>query len=194
MSIVVLIISGWLFIRNYCLYGELLGTQMEKSTLPIIIAEKSLFSKYFIEIFPKGLFISFIGNFGWLNVSLPAGIYFFYIFLILVSIIGLFLYLREKKFCDTRTLFSLLIVCLCFAEIVYYNLSYSQYQGRFLFPTVSLIAILLTLGFKSVCLRIDSEHLKKIISHSIIYALLLIDLVSVLWVHQFYYRVEQYLW
>ncbi|MCS7064798.1 MAG: glycosyltransferase family 39 protein, partial [Fimbriimonadales bacterium] len=44
-------LSGWWFLRNLMLYGDLLGDEMERRTLPELVSEKSLLSRYFLASF-----------------------------------------------------------------------------------------------------------------------------------------------
>jgi uncharacterized membrane protein len=51
---------------------------------------------------------------------------------------------------DVRTVFAIIVVWMCFAGVVYYNTMYNQAQGRFMFPVLPLIAVLVALGLQTL--------------------------------------------
>lgn len=189
---VVLLLSGWMLIRNFQLYGEFLGTEMEKRTLHTLVEPKSLFSPYFYGPFFPSLYLSFIARFGWMYVGVPKYVYFFHFLLHLLALGGLFLHLKEKQFRDVPVGFALLFVFLCFAGIVWYNLTYTQSQGRFLFPTISLMAILFTLGVRAFLSQAVSRSLQPLFLRVLVAGFYLVDVVCLLRIYFFYYRLEQY--
>jgi len=125
LLMIIVLVSGWFFIRNYCLYGDLLGTQMEEQTLQHLVDKKQLSSRYFLRPFMPNLYVSFVGKLAHTNL-LPKAVYYFHILVISISAIGLFLYVKDKHFRDAKTAFALLFIFLCFGGVVGYNLTYSQ--------------------------------------------------------------------
>lgn len=137
------LVSGWWFYRNYALYGDWLGTEMERRTLPELLDPKPLFSRYFVSSFWRVLVGSAVASFGWMNVGLPKPFYWLVWLTLGVSVFGL---MRSWKRVSCTLWVGLLSVGLCVAGIVYYNLTYTQPQGRFLFPTLPLICALMAWG------------------------------------------------
>ncbi len=197
-SIVIsLVIAGALgsifFIRNYGLYGELLGTKMELATIVHIMPPRSLFSPYFLSPFLPGLIMSFIGSFSWIVFALPASFYWIYKILFSAAIIGLIIGFYRKKIRLDLGLVLIASVLICLAGIMVYNIHYTQYQGRFLFPVISTIAVLFTYGLKTFLDILPSERVRELVINLSIVAFIVVDIATVLTIHNFYYRLEQYL-
>ncbi len=140
------LVSGWWFYRNWVLYGDWSGTAMEVRTLPELVDEKPLFSRYFLASFWRVLFGSAIAGFGWMNVVLPRPVYWVAWLILGVSLLGL---IRAWKRTGIPLRLALLAVGLCVAGIVYYNLTFTQPQGRFLFPVLTLLCGLLAWGISA---------------------------------------------
>ena len=63
---------------------------------------------------------------------------------------GSLLWTRGGRAPPARAVFGALFVLACGAGIIAYNLTYSQPQGRFLFPVLSLLAIALSAGLREL--------------------------------------------
>jgi 4-amino-4-deoxy-L-arabinose transferase-like glycosyltransferase len=137
------VVSGWWLIRNLMLYGDLLGNEMERRTLPELVHEKSLFSRYFLASFWRVTLFSAIGIFGWMNVLLPLWVYTLGTGLLLLALIGL---VRGWQGMPVGLRWCLIWVLLQVAGLVWYNLTYSQPQGRLLFPALSAGLALIAYG------------------------------------------------
>lgn len=187
---VTLLLSGWWYVRNYQLYGEFLGTEMEKHTLPGLVDEKSLFSRYFLKSFWLTTGVSFIASFGWMNVTLPSPVFAFYFLILLIGIGGFLLSWRRGQ--NPHALFITLFILLCFGGVVYYNLTYTQPQGRFLFPALSLIGIGLAFGWREMLLRLLPERRAWQAMQVVLLLCVLTNLLSLIVIRDFYYRTERY--
>lgn len=186
----VVIISSWFFIRNLSLYNDIFLSGIEMLTVPFYVDIKPLLSFYFIYPFIPGLFGSFWGVFGWMNVALPLFVY--ALLLLFVSINFLFLVKKYnvKFLFHTKILFAVLSVVFCIGGIVYYNTIYSQHQGRFLFPVLSFIVIFLVYGVKTISEKIQKENLVIITS---VVLFVVIDIISLFTIYGFYYDPNNYL-
>ncbi len=141
--LVMMAISGWWLIRNLMLYGDLLGHEMERRTLPDLVQERSLFSRYFLASFWRVTLFSAIGIFGWMNVLLPLWVYALGTALLFLALIGL---ARGWRGMPVGLRWGLVWVLLQVAGLVWYNLTYSQPQGRLLFPALSAGLALIAYG------------------------------------------------
>ena len=188
----IILISGWWFYRNYNLYGEFFLTKTEMITAPFHVQPKSLFSLYFINPFIPGMFASFMGVFGWMNMPLPVFAYFVYFFFFLLSVFG-FIKASPILIKSEGIQLSLLLFAFCFAGVVYYNTMYSQFQGRFLFPVLSVLSVMFILGFKF--LKENYSIFKKFrsIPYWIAGAFIIVDLFSIVKIIQFYYDQSFYI-
>lgn len=141
----VLLIAGPLFVRQHFVYGDMLGNAMERATLPHLVDEKSILDPYFVTSFPKVTMRSFVAHFGWMNVAAPTitilGHWVVSVLLGLLALTGLFDPDRRRL-----TVILLGTILLAVAGLVFYNLTYTQAQGRLLFPALAAFAILLACG------------------------------------------------
>ena len=186
------LVSSPFFVRNYLLYGEFLGTRMERSTLTALVQPKSLSSSYFVTSFPVKMFTSYVGEFGYMNVPMPVLVYAVYAALVAIGAAGLLLYLWRRRGRDESVWFGLLFILACLAGAVVYNLTYSMPQGRFLFPVVALLAALLALGWKTALETIHSVRIRRAVLSALVLTLIALDALSVAVVYQFYHTAAQY--
>lgn len=141
----VLIVAGPLFLRQQIVYGDALGNAMERATLPQLVDPKPITDRYFVRGFPSITARSFVAHFGWMNVAVPtlsiAAHWILSLLLGLLSLTGLFD--RGRR---VITLALLATVVFAVAGLTWYNLTYTQAQGRLLYPALAAMAILLALG------------------------------------------------
>lgn len=149
VGLLVLALTEWLFARNYYLYGELLTATMEERTLPFLIAHKTLWDPYFRDVFPQMLAQSFVGVFGWLNVYLPAWVYVAWAALGAGGAVGVGRIVRRGERWPEIAM-AVLFIGACLGGVVFYNLSYNQAQGRYLFTVLGWLATLVALGWSEL--------------------------------------------
>jgi 4-amino-4-deoxy-L-arabinose transferase-like glycosyltransferase len=142
-------VAPWL-IRNQILYGDALAISRMLKVLPEFVGKKSIWSPYFVHIFPTLLVKSSIGMFGWMNVSLPRWFYFLWIVLAACALAG---FVRaiigktiDKRLAAVFAALSLLAV----VATVQLNLTISQPQGRFLFPALSAWMAVMAIGLENL--------------------------------------------
>jgi hypothetical protein len=182
-----LLVSGWYFVRNRLLYGEWLASQMELRTLPTIVDIKSLDNPYFRKVFPEWFLTSLVGRFGWMNLRLPGLCYVAYAFLAVACLPGLCGRLVAARFRDGQILMAFAYVASTLAGIVYYNLSFSQPQGRYLFPVLSVLTVLATIGLRAVVETVPSLALRRGLLGAMVAALFVMVFVSLSTVYHFYW-------
>lgn len=184
------IFAAWFFIRNYYLYNDVFLANVEMKTVPYYVDMKSVFSLYFLYPFIPGLFGSFWGVFGWLNVALP---FFTYVLLFLFCSFAVYFALTKVKLVklyNINVLIGFLTIIFCFSGVVYYNTIYSQHQGRFLFPVISFIVIFLVYGIKTAFEKFN--HNENLI-RAVVFFFLFLDIISIFTIKSFYYNINQYL-
>ncbi|GBC91973.1 hypothetical protein HRbin15_00434 [bacterium HR15] len=179
------LLAGWWLVRNALLYGDPLGSEMERRTLPGLVNEKSLFSRYFLASFWRVTLFSGIGIFGWMNVLLPFWVYAFCTLLLLLALLGL---ARGWRGMSIELRWSLVWVLLGVAGLVWYNLTYSQPQGRLLFPVLSAGLALVAYGLGQ---WIPPTRMRLALFALAALALLL-HLLSGWTIYTFYYPAERY--
>ncbi|HTY21584.1 MAG TPA: DUF2142 domain-containing protein [Desulfomonilaceae bacterium] len=184
-------ISGWWFLRNEFLYGDPLGTQMEMAT--IMLRETSILSRDTLGAFLAQTYISFTGLFGWGNIKLPHLIYLIHFTIFGICGIGFLLRLWRDRLRDMSLMFLLLYVMVAVAAFLYANNRFPHDHGRLLFPVLSVIAIQVALGAEYLLAFLRNDFLKRSLTQVVIVGLVLVDILSVIIIHQFYYHVQQYL-
>ncbi len=148
-GITFLIVTPWL-IRNQILYGDPLANRIMLTVVANIVDIKPITSLYFFTTFPKNLFFSFIGFFGWMNLRLPDWLYLIFGGLSILAAAGYVWRTLQHKIDGRLTLILLTFPILSLAIAVYINLTFSQPQGRYLFPALAAIALLAALGLEGL--------------------------------------------
>jgi len=143
------LVAPW-FLRNLVLYGDLLGSTVMWDAGPDLILPKSIWSPYFLNQFPASLARSFVGVFGWFNVYMPEWVYHAFAAVAVLGVVGC-LWRFVARPADRRVLIVLSsIPPLALALVVHLNLTYSQPQGRYLFPALTSITLLIALGLEAL--------------------------------------------
>ncbi len=152
-----LILGGIWWVHCIQVYGfpDFLGLNRHG----LVVAGQPLTADYFAQrgFFPalgdaiQTTFHSFWGQFGWMGVLLPGILYtvltVFTVICILGAVIAFFRF-RAKLSPVQRDGLLMLAACglLAIAEIVYYNLGFEQFQGRYLYPGLIPIAFGFVVG------------------------------------------------
>lgn len=137
-----LLVAGWYYLRLFILYGSF--TMFPNSV-------RSLSDTYFTSGgFFEVLFVSFWFAFGWMNIFAPRATYFVLALLSGFALVGVAYSLKES-YNEDRTRLVLLSTCvvgvlIVLAGVIYFNLHFNQPQGRYMFPAISAISVLLVEG------------------------------------------------
>jgi hypothetical protein len=183
-----LLVCGWWLIRNMLVYGPLDPLAMTRHDQ--IVVGQPRWSAYDLEaldFFFRILFRSFWGMFGWMGVVLDDGFYILYLVLTILGVAGVVVgwkdrphasrprpaearaelpspsgrgvggegSLRHKDLLGWATL-------LVFVEMVYYNLTFIQPQGRYLFPALVPIVLFLASGWWQLAVRSTGRPLVRL--------------------------------
>jgi len=156
---VFLITTPWL-LYNQLTYGDALTMHTMESVLPSLLARKSIGSAYFLGEFPVTVGQSFIGFFGWMSVPLPNVLYRIFGWATVLVLAGLVWRLLRIPFGrfgvkngrrEAAVIASLAaIVLLAVALLVRLNLTYTQPQGRLLFPALAAVMVLAAMGLEAL--------------------------------------------
>lgn len=151
LGIPLLIAAPWL-ISNQIQYGDPLANNLLVSVVARgAVDPKPITSPYFVDTFPVLLFESFIGRFGWgMNVILPDWIYLASGLFMLASLWGLGRRVVRNPSERRLALVLLAVPLLSLASIVYLNLTFSIPFGRYLFPALPAMAVLMALGVEGL--------------------------------------------
>jgi 4-amino-4-deoxy-L-arabinose transferase-like glycosyltransferase len=137
-------------VRNVVMYGDPFASAAMETAVAHIIMKTPLTSEYFVTTFPRYLSRSFVGMFGWMSIPLPESIYTGFWILGAVALVGL-VWSRLTKRLDGRIALMLgSIFLLNLAVVVHINRSFVQPQGRYLFPSLPALALLMVLGLEGL--------------------------------------------
>lgn len=147
-AIMLVIVAPWL-IRNQQLYGDLLAQKAMLTAVSNLVERHSLGSPYFLNIFPLVLVTSFIGTFGWMSLPLPIWAYLLYVFALASAGVCWIGGIRRRRIDFRLSAILSSVIVLNLMVVIYINLTFPQPQGRYMFPALPAIALLLGLGLDS---------------------------------------------
>lgn len=147
----VLLLAGWWFARNYLVYGDLTGMKILLASIQgITYARRPSLWRGFQALvrFRK----SFWACFGWNTIPIPYGIYRALDGVVLLALGGDLLLMYQSwrrgddiRFCQLGML-ALFVGLFVFAWAYYMTLSYTSGYGRYTFPALGAMSILLFRG------------------------------------------------
>jgi hypothetical protein len=144
-------------IRNWSLYGELLGHRMEMETMPNLVYPQSLESWHFRFIFPRVVPESLVAHFGWMVVEVKAVFLWRFIWAVAAAAaLGLAALGDRRK--GAFVVSCVAALALNVVGLVYYNLYFPQPQGRLLFPSLASLVLLCAMGVYEVSNRIRFRY------------------------------------
>ncbi|MBI4491312.1 MAG: DUF2142 domain-containing protein [Chloroflexi bacterium] len=166
-ALALVLVGGWWLVRQGLVYGwdDLLASRRHE----LVVVGEPRWSDLAVEpvsYFASTLFQSFWAQFGWMAILVDERLYRLFGLFGVLALFGLSLRLRAT----TRALLLpsspaslallkgegarlLLLGAVCvvvFAEVAYYNLTFVQPQGRYLYPALAALATLLALGWDSL--------------------------------------------
>ncbi len=145
VTIACLLLTGWWFLRNLSLYGELFGT----NTLLDYFGRRSIsVQRLFTEEF-EGLRINFWGLFGAFSILTDRIHYILMDALSLAAFAGFFIILRRKRkdlVLMSSIAFLTTFLALGAVIVIWWSLQTTSSAGRLLFPYITSISILMALG------------------------------------------------
>jgi hypothetical protein len=152
------VISGWWFVRNAFIYGNLDILGLARHSVVVVGQPRAVWDAAGLQHFGVTLFKSFWATFGWMGVLVDERIYGLLALLTVLALLGLVFFLarRWRGLCPWQTwglgLLALELL-LIMGVIVAYNLTFLQPQGRYLFPASAAIGVFAVLGLREVIAR-----------------------------------------
>jgi hypothetical protein len=152
LVLTLVLLTGWWFVRNQVLYGDPLGWSVYDQVYGDDFRQIS-FKLVELKDFFYVQFRSFWGVFGWMNVPSPAWFYIAFLVLVVLSFLSLAFAVRRwrREWSDfQRAALAVLGLAIVVQEafmlwvITRYNASF--YQGRYLFPVIGPLMVLMSLG------------------------------------------------
>jgi len=141
-----LVVSGWWYVRNLALYGELFGTRMMAQVAGERLEPFTLMTLW--QEF-EGFRIAYWGLFGAVNILTWNGFYRLMDGFVLVACVGLVITIIRDKTLPLKIMSLMAIFALASASLIgWTSITYAS-QGRLLFPIVAATSPLLVLGLRS---------------------------------------------
>ncbi len=167
------VISGWWFIRNAMVYGgvDIFGAARHDQ---VVVGQPRTgqVNAAALSYLGTTLFKSFWGQFGWMGVLIDERLYFVLEIVTGVAVFGLLLFFWRVVVSkgllspQQRAYLALMgaAIVLVLAVLGYYNLTFVQAQGRYLFPAILPIALFLMLGLRELMAPV---HMKLLLTLSV---------------------------
>ncbi len=166
-GVIAILISGWWFVRNAQLYGEFLPLRAFEASFAGTVQAKDIAAHLggwpaYLLFMATGIFKSFWAVYGTPQTALhgawrflPDQVYWLLGAVCIAALAGLIrLHFRRKSaFNDTQTYVIWLLfatVGLIVASFLGFILKYFQMQGRYLYPAMLPLCVLLALGWRGV--------------------------------------------
>lgn len=206
ISIIVLLLTGWWFIRNYIIYGgDFLGMSISNQYAEIYAAIEfkpsnrktsvnqglSLYNMLFHQGWLTVVYRSFIGCFGFMEYSLPTWMYIVYTIIFGGGLIGYvinavpILRIRKNGKWNSKAILGGIMLISCIIPNLL-NMYYSytndfQPQGRYSLPMLIPFMYFVVLGIEKILEKvITNEKVKRIIIYSCVFMVILIAILSYL--------------
>jgi 4-amino-4-deoxy-L-arabinose transferase-like glycosyltransferase len=187
MGSVVVLLTGWWFLRNMMLYQDPLGMSMYYVRRAGMLRTTPMQWNDLLDMFNTQL-RSFFGVFGWMTIGMPNWFYEASHILLIISIIGILtaLVTGKVKTLTRYQFFAMLFLATAMivdelVMIVDVNRTgASQYQGRYLFPIIGPLMILVAYGLLNLLPRRLSDDARTGVTVAITFCIALITPFNVI--------------
>lgn len=147
-------VSLWWFVRNMMVYGVNDPFGLVRHDAVVVGQPRTSFTWEAAQHFVGTTFQSFWGQFGWMGIVLDRRIYVAAGLFTVTALVGFIAFLwrtkRGQLALDGAERSALVLLGLCIAfvagALVFYNLTFVQAQGRYLFPAIAPIGLILAAG------------------------------------------------
>jgi 4-amino-4-deoxy-L-arabinose transferase-like glycosyltransferase len=157
-----LAIGGVWWVRNLAVYGGTDFTALSRHESVTIGQPRTAdyiddvyggSTRVYLENYAKTTFHSFWGQFGWMALPMPANVYRLLLLFTLGSLAGVVVWLARVRGRPALTpaqwdavLILAAVIVLVFAAYLIYNLEFVQFQGRYLYPALLPLALIVAVG------------------------------------------------
>jgi 4-amino-4-deoxy-L-arabinose transferase-like glycosyltransferase len=154
-AIALAVVAPWL-VRQSLTYGltDILATERHNA----VVADQPRFPGLtwdYASQWATTVFHSAWAQFGWMAIPMPDRLYWSWGILTLAGVVGVLMWLGTRQPIVAGRQIALLatIALACGVVLVGYNLTYEQAQGRYLFPALVPLSVLLVLGWSALVPR-----------------------------------------
>ena len=151
-------LSGWWFVRNMIVYGLADPFGLARHDLVVVGQPRTgPITSEAVNYFVTTMFNSFWGQFGWMGVPMERRVYLVLLAGTILAAIGLAIAIgrlalsgRLRAAGNEPWILATVVIGVTLVEVVYYNLTYIQAQGRYLFPALAGLAALMEVGWREL--------------------------------------------
>ncbi len=145
-------VAGWFFLRNQQLYGDPLAEAAHAGAYATNALPDHLVRTWLLGGFVPALFGSLLGNLGWMVLPMPGWLGWLALLTLLAGLAGLVVCcVRNNGRPDVvLTGFLVLSFLLVFLLAARFNMKFGQPQGRYLFPALGPLALLVAMGLHTL--------------------------------------------
>ena len=154
------VLSGWWFVRNMIVYG--VGDPLGLARHDLVVVGQPRtgpITGEAVNYFVTTMFNSFWGQFGWMGVPMERRVYLVLLIGAILAAIGLAVAIGRLALAgqlriagNAPWILATVVIGVTLAEVVYYNLTYIQAQGRYLFPALTGLVALMAVGWRALLL------------------------------------------
>ena len=151
-ALMIVAMTGWFFLRNLSLYGDVLGAAAHAAAFKnIAFPQDQVWDWICGEFFPD-LLASFLGRLGWMTLPMPDWFAWPAAALGALAVVGLVEALIRRDRRPALPMLALLAIAFlgALAIVVRFNMTFRQPQGRYLFSAVGPAMLLLSLGIHTL--------------------------------------------
>jgi hypothetical protein len=147
--LVAVAVSGWWFVRSAGVYGwdDFLAQRRHDA----VVVGQPRYADYGMAnwlYLAVTVFHSFFAQFGWMTIVVDNLTYAIYAAFVLMSLLGA--WISRSQIHRPALLILGAVTAAVFGQLLYYNLSFIQAQGRYLFPALGAVAVILAVGWSGM--------------------------------------------
>ena len=151
IAVSVIVLTGWWYVRNVRLYGDLFGLAQYKGEFA-----SPTFSPFVVADWGaawRALSTSLVANFGWMSVVAPDWVYMLAGMTVLIAVVGLIMShsIMQRRFMMILAVWLISTLAWTFAFAIISG--QVGWQGRFILPAAPVLAIALALGLTRLLRR-----------------------------------------
>ncbi|MGQ0554304.1 MAG: DUF2142 domain-containing protein [Planctomycetota bacterium] len=149
-----LLSCSWTLVRNWQLYGSPLALDVQRAAFPGLLLDPARRWEWVLTELPVQMLTSLLGWFGWFTLPPPLWIVRVGQLVLLAAFLGGVLSWRSGRRSSAR--FLALVVLLVVGQIVAINLRQTAADGRYLFPVLGPLLLLVAAGLAELLERLPT--------------------------------------